>query len=320
MQVCFRPMQAKDVKPCAGLLASHPEERHRYGELLAQLPAAWLSLLRTGAMLSSVFEDKDAPVPRLIGCGVSVFVTDGFLRRLKTKPLVWVGPELLRRVIAGNAPILGPKEIRQANSRDGLNNVVWAGIGCTSRAEDWNQLVMEVIRAYFQTHAGYQLKEVVLQPNDLQIVRIMINVGTLFWLESAGDYVDGRHLEIEKLVQAPFILGSNRELAIRNLGSWDSNLFSHSPPRIYFRPAEQRLLLAALRGLTDEELSDELSVSLSAVKKTWRVIYERAAEMLSDLRPPTGDLNSEKRGREKKQHLLAYLRQHMEELRPVLPP
>jgi len=78
---------------------------------------------------------------------------------------------------------------------------------------------------------------------------------------------------------------------------------------IYFRLAEQRLLLAALRGLTDSELSDELTISVSAVKKTWLSIYERAAKVMSSEFPENENnhVNS-KRGKEKKQRLLAYLR------------
>ena len=73
------------------------------------------------------------------------------------------------------------------------------------------------------------------------------------------------------------------------------------------------------QGGTDEELSGELGISLSTVKKTWRSIYDRVAACLPELIPsnsqPNGDAS--KRGRDKKQHLIAYLREHPEELRPV---
>ena len=66
-----------------------------------------------------------------------------------------------------------------------------------------------------------------------------------------------------------------RELALARVGSWATSLFSYSDPPIGFARSEQRLLDAALRGLTDEELTVELQVSLSAIKKTWRSIYSR---------------------------------------------
>ena len=90
-------------------------------------------------------------------------------------------------------------------------------------------------------------------------------------------------------------------------------------PAFGFRPSEQRLLAAALAGGTDEELSKALMISLSAVKKTWQAIYERVAAVRPG--PTTADgpdrMHLRQRGKEKKHGLLAYLREHPEELRPV---
>ena len=60
-----------------------------------------------------------------------------------------------------------------------------------------------------------------------------------------------------------------------------------------------------------------LGVSLSAVKKTWASVYLR----VQSRKPPDvrieldANINGD-RGKEKKQKLLAYLREHPEELRP----
>ena len=113
-------------------------------------------------------------------------------------------------------------------------------------------------------------------------------------------------------------VGVTRELALRQYGSWISSLFMHRPPRFGFRPSEQRLLLAALRGGTDEEVSNELGVSRSAVKKCWGLIYARVARHDPELVPnPDPEAVNSERGKAKKQRLLAYLRDHMEELRPA---
>ena len=55
-------------------------------------------------------------------------------------------------------------------------------------------------------------------------------------------------------------------------------------------------------------------VSVSAVKKTWRLVYARVAQRAPEVGLDVGD--GESRGREEKQRLLAYLREHPEELRP----
>ena len=110
-----------------------------------------------------------------------------------------------------------------------------------------------------------------------------------------------------------------RVLASSLGGSWVGSLFLYAPPRFSFRRSEQRLLFLALDGGTDKELADELGISLSAVKKTWRMIYDRVAACQPELIPSNSqaDAWTQDRGKQKKQRLLAYLREHPEELRPV---
>ena len=112
----------------------------------------------------------------------------------------------------------------------------------------------------------------------------------------------------------------SRDLALRHGASWVGSLFvNYAPPQFCFSRSEQRLLSLALEGGTDEELSDELCVSLFAVKKTWRVIYDRVGACWPELVPSNeqADTLIQDRGKQKKQRLLAYLRKHPEELRPV---
>jgi len=320
MRLRVRPMGLQDAENCVSLLALHPEERRRYGALLEQLPAAWKRLIRTESLNSAVVEDVDGGA-QIVAFGATAFISDGFLRRLKTAPLVWMGPELVCRALANDGAILSPAGIRDANSADGLNVAVWAGVTRAAGPQQQSLLLLQVARVFTREHGGYRLKEIIVQPNEISVAHVVLNMGVLPWLPSEDCYWYGRVPRLEEWIQNPFIFGSTRELAYESFGTWLSMLFSYSPPRIYFRPAEQRLLLAALRGLTDEELSDELGISRSAVKKTWLMVYDRAAAALPGEWPDRAVDDAEtKRGKEKKQHLLAYLRGHMEELRPVLPP
>jgi hypothetical protein len=54
------------------------------------------------------------------------------------------------------------------------------------------------------------------------------------------------------------------------------------------------------------------------VKKRWHAIYDRVADVDSELLPPpvADGVYSSSRGAERRRHLLNYLRQHPEELRP----
>jgi len=79
------------------------------------------------------------------------------------------------------------------------------------------------------------------------------------------------------------------------------------------------MLLIARDGGTDQELSQNLRVSVPTVKKMWLSIYRRVADHLPALSANQSqpDVWSVRRGKEKKRGLLAYLREHPEELRPV---
>ena len=63
-----------------------------------------------------------------------------------------------------------------------------------------------------------------------------------------------------------------------------------------------------------------LRVSLPTIKKTWLSIYSRVDDRIPDLIAgiEQSGLRNGRRGREKRRNLLAYLRNHPEELRPVL--
>jgi DNA-binding CsgD family transcriptional regulator len=108
-------------------------------------------------------------------------------------------------------------------------------------------------------------------------------------------------------------------LAFKRGGSWGASAFLYSSPRFGFSRSEQRLLSCGLDGGTDEEIADKLGISLVAVRKRWRAIYERAREIAPELVPNLASENgrSGERGKSKKQRLLAYVRDHPEELRPV---
>lgn len=59
-----------------------------------------------------------------------------------------------------------------------------------------------------------------------------------------------------------------------------ATVFSHREPVLGLTAPEQELLVAALDGATDAELSVALSPTLPAVKARWRTIFARFAGRL----------------------------------------
>jgi hypothetical protein len=154
---------------------------------------------------------------------------------------------------------------------------------------------------------------------SLKHLQVIVNNGGFFLNASDGRYMRSPVESPAELVMTPHIWGSTRELLIGRLGSWVSCLFDYKPPQLGFSISEQRLLLYALDGGTDEQLADQLPISLSGVKKTWSSIYQRTTERLPELMPDNcvAEARLGERGKEKKQRLVTYLHDHLEELRPV---
>jgi DNA-binding CsgD family transcriptional regulator len=96
-----------------------------------------------------------------------------------------------------------------------------------------------------------------------------------------------------------------------------SAVFTYLPPLFRFTAAEQRMLLRAIEGLTDEEIAGSLSVSRDAVKQTWRSIYDHVTQVMPDLVDRVQMVAGEgARGQEKRRRIVAYVRDNAQELRP----
>jgi DNA-binding CsgD family transcriptional regulator len=313
-------MRAKDVKECVTIISTHAVMRSHYADALSDLAAVWLGLLGREAFRAVVFEDSQKSCPNIVGFGVSAFVSDDFLHSLKRPPFFWLGPELTKRISRGEYPLLSDRAVREANAKGGLNLVVWEA---AVRAEFWERVETHTtaISAFVELHRGFLLKEVISQTNIRKQLESSLRSGAQL-LQEDGRYVDSVDIspDLDKLLKIPHYIGLTRKVALSRPGAWVGSLFIYQAPHCGFRPSEQRLLLAALPGLTDQELADDLGISLSAVKKTWLSIYNRVSSNLPSLFPDRVAMQGEsERGREKKQHLISYLRDHPEELRPASP-
>jgi hypothetical protein len=312
MDLTYREVEVRDFDACGVLLQ---DREHYSGEALAALPEIWGQWLGSGALNAAVMELREGSAePEIIQFGMSVFVTNQFLVEARTAGTPHLGVRLISRVLAGRSPVLDLAAIRAANSGDGLNLFV-SHSGFLRR--DWTpeQSLLIAGRApesFFWLHQGYNFREMLLEYYDVMLVQLCLAAG--FRLrEGSGD-------------SSPQIVGITREEAATNPGTYVSKLFHSPAPRFFFSYGEQKVLLQALLGRNDEEIAALLDVALSTVKKRWVAIYDcvndQLPEMLPEMPPeaiPPSRLSLQKRGQEKRRHLLAYLRQHPEELRPSVP-
>jgi DNA-binding CsgD family transcriptional regulator len=316
MYVRCRRMRPRDVGKAVAIVAADPVVGPRYGNAISELSAVWLSLLGTESVRTIVLEYPSGTGAEIVGVGLSAFVSDDFFRELKTPPFCWAGPEMTRRIARGDSPLLTNKEVREANSNGGLNVVVWEGT-VAQAAQIMPEVHSAMLAGFLEQHRGFLVKELLGHGTSVVGLEATFRMGNLFLSSADGSYIDYMERTPQELLSIPHFIGISRERAHGRLGTWIGSVFAYHAPRFGLRPSEQRLLLAALQGGTDEDLADELGVSLSAVKKTWRSIYERVASSDEGLIPASEQDGGCERGKEKKQRLLAYLRDHPEELRPA---
>lgn len=321
MSLRWRPMKPKDVAGCAEIIAAHPVIGPRYGAVIKDLGRAWLRLLDSEAMTTAVFEEVEKGRVSLAGVGVGVFVHDEFVRELKARQQFWFGPELAKRSLFGNSPVLSDKEVREANSGQGLNELVWETLPRHSFAQR-TELYHLMGAAYIEIHRGFRLKEMITsQAESPQRLQWAVDAGGLYWDPKAAHYVKSLKVRVEEFARNPHIVGITRELEFGRPGSWVGSLFDYRPPRFWFSASEQRLLIRTLSDRTETNgvLAKGLRVSLPTVKKMWLSIYNRVAQHAPELMAGDGESATDgKRGKEKRRRLLAYLQNHPEELRPVL--
>lgn len=318
MPLRYRPMQPNDVAMCVEIVASNPILGPRYGTTISDLEMTWMSLLGSDAFTAVVFEEFGKDGHRVVGAGVSAFVSDAFVREMKSPPLVWIGPEIVRRISCGNSPVLSDKQMAEMNTRGGLNLYGWHS-AMSEEGGNRVDFLNAVFGNFVEVHRGFFINEVLGQADSIGMVEAMFNTGAGYFDPEVHGFVQRPAASAEDILSRPHLIGQTRERVVA--GGWlsGSSLFSRQVPQFAFRRSEQRLLRSALQGGTDEDLSNELSVSLSSVRKMWLTIYDRVAarapeilfERLQACHEESG------RGKGKKHRLLAYLREHPEELRPI---
>jgi hypothetical protein len=249
-----------------------------------------------------------------------VFVNDEFMRELKTPPMFWFGPELVKRTMRGISPVLSDEEVRRANTSGGLNLLVWESFSNMKPANQ-SALYRLMVGVFVEVYRGFLLKEMITsQMESIERLHWAVDAGAFCWDPIRACYIKSLEESPDEYIRKPHLVGLTPELESSRRGSWVGAIFDYHKPRFSFSPAEQHLLLAALRTDrgTDQELARELSVSLPTIKKTWLSVYERISEceptLIPGWREPGGETS--KRGKEKRRRLLAYLRDHPEELRP----
>ncbi len=309
-------MQLEDVSACVKIVANHPVLGPRYGSALDQLESVWRQLAHSDAFFAMVAKEAADGCSKTLGSQMACFVTDDFATEIATAPFKWVGPELVNRFLHGPSPVLTNAQVRLANSADGLNTLVWPSCYCTEYETHLELRQMSQV-VFVEVYRGFQIKRLQMQAIHPVELRIAINSGAWYLRSADSNYSQDLGKLSGSAALKPHIVEVTRAMVSNQPGTWVSQLFAYRKPEMGFPRSEQRLLSAALQGGTDQELAEQLGISLSAVKKMWASAYHRIeSRRASTLEFERKENANGDRGREKKQKLLVYLRDHPEELRP----
>jgi hypothetical protein len=317
MSFTYRPTKLLDLKRCLALSGN----RGAYDSVAEEdVVAFWGSLLSSRAALSRVVETQTAASGRqVIGFGLSVFVTDEFMAEITTTLPPNVGWQMFLRWRLGQRMFLTREEFAQKNNpQDGLNLMVLAyGTAVAElRTEDENRVRSRMFEAFIECHAGYCVKVFHQEMFSLEDKVGGAGLG----LKVVRDFGDAVYVAAGPSLPATALMGLHRDsfgFPGQNAMLWP---FFHPPaPRCQFTNLEKDVLDAALHSDTDEEIAGALNISIWTVKKRWQRIYEKSERVFPDLlqSDPDGGPGSEGLSGQRRRHLLDYLRQHLEEIRPT---
>jgi DNA-binding CsgD family transcriptional regulator len=276
----------------------------------ARLVAMWTALLESEACLTVGVDDRRRPPEtRLVGFGLSVFATDAFAERLdRGQPLL--SRAFLEQWESGPRPYLTKKEIAAANAGDGLNLLILHYGWCEHvTPEDMTTLQHLQTERFIQQHAGYLTKEYLHEFFGPQLRDFMLAAGLVLKHDSRGEtWRDALAGVAEE--DWPYLAVHGAEPS--RPGTITSIFRSKAArPRFGLSPGEQRLIELALEGRSDDELAAALSLSPWTVKKRWQRIYGKVETHEPSLFASEGD-----KLRQRRRYLLAFMREHPEELRP----
>ena len=300
----WRPFDPADLQPC---LDTQPA---CLGDgLVGRQTAlqAWTTLLDHPSFHATVIESEQ-PIAghTIVGCGMGVFVAPAFADAELETPRPGLNDRIIDSVAAGRPVLLDRDGIGAGNAGSGLDFVNLYG---TWRDGILNPEQLAEVQAllsigFVEQLTGYRFN---------RVIKEAIGDSRIALARATGTY----RLVAEFPKTHSALAMVSRDSALAAPYSAAASIYRYRPPVLRLRPAEQALLAAALTGKTDVELSVHLGLSVEATKKRWLSVFDRVGqfkpEILSD-----SQTESDGRGPQKRHRVVAYIRNHPEELRPYL--
>lgn len=278
------------------------EDRPLFDEYVwPRLPDLVEKLLRAEMVRLAIIESLPGREPRMLG-GIS-FIEPEYVAAARAAGSTLLNM-VMRAAIEGREPFLSPKKIAKVNARAELHLLNFFGNvdALDLRKPEIANFYEVSNRGYHLLHFGYAFRAMWVEVCPRHHVEELQN--------------QGMHIERElKLPSGPIatLMCLTREKALANPYSRRSGYFFPPAPRFGFSPGEQSLLEWTMLGLADNDIAAKVHVSMDAIKKRWRSIYAKVANVDPEL------LATADSGAAQRRELLTYLEVHLEEVRPYEP-
>ena len=308
----WRKTRASDLPECLRL---HPGKNGAEGVGAGRALEAWQRIFEMRhAMRSAVVEMHSKGGVAIVGFGLAAFVKKSFADAEVENPRPGLNSRIIESVAAGDPVIATYEEVREANTRGDLQQVIldtsWNDT--VLNAEQRDEVRVLLGRAFQEVFAGYRFSRILSE---------MVDELDLWHVRGHRAFEVVDRFTGYRRANPGTTWNADRALVAVSLESMRTDPHSvvaelfqhHSVPQFAFTRAEQELLEVALEGADDKSAAEMLFVSRPAVKRRWENIFERVATVRPDLCPPDGDGT---RGIQKRQRVLTYVRSHPEELRP----
>lgn len=290
-------------------------------ELARCLPGHLAHLIEQEVLNGQVIEyvHDNGAEPELAAFGLSGFLSEECAASYLCDPVPHFALVLLDRALRPGAAstFLTYDEIADARTREGviLFPLVWLQCRNDPNDPEARELLTISHQIFLHAHRGFRMTGILKEAPA----------------ERAAAFIDGGFRQ-QCILRAgtPFTF-SQQKLATDHIvfvarksavadgwsGAALDPLFLHRPARCAFTRAEQKVLLRAESDLTDSEIAEDLHISVNSVALRWRSIYARVAERVPlALHADTDRSVAPTRGAEKRRRVIAFVRQHPEELRP----
>lgn len=298
----WRPVRDIDLEACLDI-----EPRHIGAELVGRQKAlaAWRWMLNSPSFDGAVFEVE---IPgfgrRIVGFGSSTFVASWFANDEVDNPRPGLNARIVASIVNQQPVLLDYQQLRDANTYGQLQVALLTSVWEPDLSEvEFGEGLALMPSVFVRHYIGYRVFRILYEA--IGNIEMNIHSSTTVY-RFVRKYSEDRALAC-----------ITRESAFSLTGSTISPLFVDRSPVLCLTEADQRFLRAAVDGLTDEELARFLNLHISSVKKRWARIFTHVSAVRPEIFGEQRDgTNDQTRGRQKRHHVLAFVREHPEELRP----